>query len=487
MGAPHETIETNLTPPSLSQKDEAKAALITAQEFIVQTTQAAEKPGMPTHIQEKLLNLAGEAEMEYQQLENLRDALTVADQELPLDVVAQGRDLHTTYETKNTQEDKALIEKKIDPYMQEAIYLVFSALKDRKHPAGIQGSLAFVLDVGDRTAKIPGDIDMYAAVQDFPSAYEFLKARSDSGEIVDLKVTVTKNLEGQVNHGFEVSGNVRTGANGAVLKQFSIFFQNIDPARNPNGRVVNLGIEDRHFLNYEVKGKNGEVMEVPFGDTEGSVAVNLRSILWELRLVQFENYKESKRHALGVSAKFLQRFSNLMVLLEIPESNSFNVIIDLLDKEVQNSNNPEFRDAVEMLITLKNDFDQLNHKGKGLTESICSKYEIDQHCNEKSLDLMTQKINERMKDVLELSLKAEKIFLDDSVPPQKRLDDIHAVLGDVEKVYDKYRVDLGEVNNANSRDFGAYMALKALKDQFIWKAAEQLLGYDTILKQQINN
>lgn len=117
--------------------------------------------------------------------------------------------------------------------------------------------------------------------------------------------------------------------------------------------------------------------------------------------------------------------------------------------------------------------------------NLCQKYDLQEHCNEKAFDLITYDIKNRMQHILDISTDAELAFNNQELEIEEKLTNISNLLFELDVIYHQYDTDIEKIDRKNIIDFGPYLALKALRDQFIWKVAEQLMHYDTLLKKQI--
>lgn len=427
-----------------------------------------------------MVNNITELGKEASQLEYLISALHFANESLPENILNQGKDLNTEYKIRDLVEDEAMVNK-IEVDMQQAVCVIFSALKDCQYPSGVAGSLSHILNVKE-TNKKPADIDAYAAIQDFPQVYESLKNKAENGEIEDLKIIPIKNIQGVLNNCFEVHGWVKIGD---IRKEFSVFFQNIDPNKDPNGRVINIGYETTKINVFNMKDKDGNTVEVRSVDNDANELVYVRSLLVELKLLNLEFYTESNDKKLGISAKFLQRLSNLYLSLRIEKSEDFDNVINIIDRAISLDNNQDLIDAKEMLLNLKNNFDNKKTSDGGLAKSVCEANNLPYNI-ETAVDLVTLEIKSEMEDFMKFSQEI-KLIMENGESPEVKRKKLNVVWQGITKVYDKYEALMKKIDKNNIHDFILYIGAIALRDNFAWKVAGELLEADGQLAVLINN
>lgn len=374
------------------------------------------------------------------------------------------RDLNTEIKEKKMPEDKDFFKKRFSSEMKNSLYLVQSALKDADYPAGIIGSNAFIFSQREKTAKIPDDIDMVAAIQDLPSTYSNLKKLEEEGKIINLEIVAITDNKGNQNECYEIKGKTKEGEG----VEFSIFFQNINPEKNANG-FVNIILEKETFYEYEIEIESGNKLPILVAGEETNQKLYRKNTLSEIALFKFHIYERSKKNFPFVSPKGLQRISNLSIY----ENNDFDSVLEKIEKEA--GDDIEQKESYEFLKNLKEEYD--NHEGlhgKGLTEYICSKKTIENNCKEKSVDVITYEIKKAMHRVYELVKKSEQIIKNEHFDKKEKINEINEIWIQMSKLYNIQSNLKIMINNKNDTDFIPFVSIKALGDDFLKPAFDKL-------------
>lgn len=457
----------------------AKLALHEAEEIITKVFARSKDLEMERHAKLKveLLKLAEDLVIEKGKYEDLVEAFILASEDLPTGI----EDLISskTEVIDRVSDSKEMIEQtNIDENMQAGIAIVFSALKNNKFPVGLIGSNAFVLEAGRKTSKIPDDIDAVAIIQDFPESYQQFKLLEKEGKIKDLKIIPMTNLGSEKNECYEVKGKV---VYKGKLISFSVFFQNADVAKEDNG-YVNIGKDETSFYLYEFEGPDGQKIQVPVANKETSELLYLKNTLNEIRLFMFEVFKISKKDFPYISPKSLNRLSNLGVLNDY----DFDKIIALLEKGVNKKNKEQFEGAIALIVKLRKEFVENEHKaGEGLAKTLCGVESIEEkNCAENAVDIISKEVKQEMENIDKIYEKVE-ITMTGELSQKDKLKSIEESLIRMNELYKIYLTNIKKVNNHDNREFVLFIAMKALKNDFLKPVIDKLLIYKDKLTAEL--
>ncbi|MFM7089060.1 MAG: hypothetical protein ACKOW9_06065 [Candidatus Paceibacterota bacterium] len=441
---------------------EAQKILISGKEFVerVNNLEIQLTREISQEIKEKLANLAVGTQKSIEEWQTISNALAVSNEKLPdgIDTLSleDKHILNTTYDNRSKTQQQENIQL-MEPAMRQAIAVVNSGMRGAEYPYWAFGSTAFVAEVGSKTGKMPVDVDFAAAIQDFPVVYQNFKELQEKGKVEDLKVVEMSNMQGKKNDCFEIKGHVKITENDS--REFSVFFQNINPDGKKNGRV-NIGIEQTSANIYDI-----EREEVPLASCETNTLMYARSLLYEVGLFNYRTYADSKSRFPELSAKMLQRWSNLMVMNDYDNA---KVMTDL-KKAITKENSKDLLPTLEMVQKINKEFVDKNLNGAGLTQAVCSESNIQERCEERSVDIITMEIKVQMELASNIAGEIELIVADPDRKPEEKLRLIEQADSKITEMYCAYSSRLQSINKNTPNDRIMYAAMRSMENNFLFE------------------
>ncbi len=375
------------------------------------------------------------------------------------------KQLHTTYQEIPAEVATDRL-KKIPPEMQGALKVCGEVFQDCEYPWAMIGSNALVLEA--ETEKLGDDLDIIFAIQDFDQVYEKLEALEQAGTVEHLKVTEMKNLAGQANGCFKLSGQMKSGER---LIDFEAFGQNIDPEKNKNG-LVNIGLDEHQVNVYQIPDAKGETAAVNMMDKAGVEKLYFQNLLNEFGLYDLEGWNNRG----FLNSKAIQRIANLQNLGNSPEK-----IVGALPEVGVKTEKAE--QAKEVISHLWEGIKGGEYKGPGLTRTLGEKLNLpdNRYRPEKVVDFITKETGAQMKSISEIGKQAEAMekAAENSLDPKALAEYdgfLKAKIGEVAAIRDRYQEYLGMTSSQDAEaDFAPYAALIRLKDYFAQPALADLV------------